>query len=127
MEFFVLTVVSIIVVILIVRFALRLREPNPIRSLKNIVLLTILEIICMVMGKSGANFDVPWWIYYTIPMLLTVLGPTLYFKMNKRESINYLVLSFLSAPAIHIVFSLFFGWNNYMTFIKIPSLWEMIS
>ena len=127
MEFFVLTVVSIIVVILIVRFALRLREPNPIRSLKNIVLLTILEIICMVMGKSGANFDIPWRIYNTIPMLLTVLGPTLYFKMNKRESINYLVLSFLSAPAIHIVFSLFFGWNNYMTFIKIPSLWEMIS
>ena len=71
MEFFVLTVVSIIVVILIVRFALRLREPNPIRSLKNIVLLTILEIICMVMGKSGANFDIPWWIYNTIPIFRT--------------------------------------------------------
>ena len=71
MEFFVLTVVSIIVVILIVRFALRLREPNPIRSLKNIVLLTILEIICMVMGKSGANFDIPWRIYNTIPIFRT--------------------------------------------------------
>ena len=71
MEFFVLTVVSIIVVILIVRFALRLREPNPIRSLKNIVLLTILEIICMAMGKSGANFDIPWRIYNTIPIFRT--------------------------------------------------------
>ena len=75
----------------------------------------------MLLGKYGANWGLPWWIYYTIPMLLTIFVPILYFKMNKKETITYLVLTFVSAPIIHIIFSLF-GWNNFMPFIKIPSL-----
>ena len=121
MEFIVLTFVSILIVIAVVRYSLKFRKYNPVHSFFNIMLLAILEIICMILGKYGANFGLPWWIYYTTPMLLTISVPTLYFKMNKKEAITYLALAFVSAPLIHIIFSLF-GWNNFMPFIKIPSL-----
>ena len=79
----------------------------------------------MIIGKYGANINLNWWIYYSIPLLLTVFVPTIYFKMNKLEITKYLVLTFLSAPVIHVLFSFFFGWKNYMPFIKIPSIWEI--
>ena len=125
LEFISLTIVSIIVVLLIVHYVLNSREPNPISSLGNIFLLVLLETICMVLGKYGANLGLSWWIYYSIPLLLTVFVPTLYFKMNKTETIRYLFLAFISAPLIHAVFSFFLGWKNYMPFIKIPSVWEI--
>lgn len=79
----------------------------------------------MVLGKYGANSGFSWWIYYSIPVLLTIFVPTLYFKMNKTETTRYLFLAFISAPLIHVVFSFFLGWKNYMPFIKIPSVWEI--
>lgn len=121
MEFIVLTVVSILVVMVIVKYSLNLRNIKPLNSFINIVFLAVLEIICMLLGKYGANWGLPWWIYYTVPLLLTISGPVLYFKMNGKEAAKYLTLTFISAPLIHILFSLF-GWNHYMPFIKIPSL-----
>jgi len=79
----------------------------------------------MLFAKHGQNAGWPWWIYYTIPMLLTVLLPPLYFKMNRRETPLYLALSFLSAPVIHVVFSFFIGWSDYMPFMDIPAFWEL--
>ena len=125
MEFITLTIVSIVTIILIVRFVLKTREHHPLLKFKNIFLLVFLEIACMVIGKYGANINLYWWIYYSIPLLLTVFVPTIYFKMNKSEVTKYLSLTFLSAPIIHILFSFFFGWKNYMPFIKIPSIWEI--
>ena len=80
----------------------------------------------MILGKYGANWELPWWIYYPIPMLLTLFFPTIYFKMGKKETIRYLALTFISAPLVHIVFSLL-GWKNYMPFITVPSIRELIS
>ena len=125
MEFITLTIVSIVTIILIVRFVLKTREHNPLLKFKNIFLLVFLEITCMIIGKYGANINLYWWIYYSIPLLLTVFVPTIYFKMNRSEVTKYLSLTFLSAPIIHILFSFFFGWKNYMPFIKIPSIWEI--
>ena len=125
LEFISLTVVSIVVVLLIVRYVLNSRKPNPASNIRNILLLILLEIVCMVLGKYGANLGFPWWAYYSIPVLLTVFVPTFYFKMNKTETIRYLFLAFISAPLIHVVFSFFLGWKNYMPFIKVPSVWEI--
>ena len=125
MEFITLTIVSIVTIILIVRYVLKTREQNPLLKIKNIFLLVFLEITCMIIGKYGTNINLYWWIYYSIPLLLTVFFPTIYFKMNKSEVTKYLSLTFLSAPIIHILFSFFFGWKNYMPFIKIPSIWEI--
>jgi hypothetical protein len=60
MEFAVLSFVSIIVVILIVRFSLKLRKPNPTNDPRNILLLIFAEILCMLIGKFGANWGFPW-------------------------------------------------------------------
>lgn len=80
----------------------------------------------MVFAKVGQNAGWPWWVYYTVPMLLTVFLPPLYFRMTRREVPEYLVLAFLSAPVIHLVFSFLVGWKDYMPFLGVPSLWELL-
>lgn len=80
----------------------------------------------MVFAKTGQNAGWPWWIYYTVPMLLTVFLPPLYFKMIRREIPEYLLMSFLSAPVLHLFFSFFVGWKDYMPFLDVPSLWELL-
>ena len=47
-------------------------------------------------------------------------------EMVKNETITYILLTFISAPIIHILFSLF-GWKNYMLFINFPSIFEIIN
>ena len=85
-----------------------------------IVLLSIVVIIVgMLFGKYGAHWGLKWWIYYPVPMLMNVLLPPLVLKMNIKKTILYLTLSFLSAPLIHIFFSFFFGWTEYMPFWKV--------
>jgi hypothetical protein len=94
---------------------------------KKIIILSLVVVVAgMLMGKYGAQFLLPWWIYYPVPMLLTVFLPPLVLKMNKNKTILYLVLSFLSAPFIHFVFSFFLGWKEYMPFWDIPSLSAII-
>jgi hypothetical protein len=79
----------------------------------------------MLFAKVGQNTGLPWWIYYTIPMVVTVVAPPVVFRMNPREVLSYLVLAFLSSPVIHAVFSFFLGWKEYLPFIEIPALWEL--
>ncbi len=91
------------------------------------VLTTALLVVVggMLVAKVGQNSGLPWWIYYTIPMLVTVLTPPLVFRMNRREILAYVVLAFLSSPVIHVVFSFFLGWKDYMPFIEVPAMWEL--
>jgi hypothetical protein len=47
--------------------------------------------------------------------------------MLRREIAQYLPLAWLTAPTIHLFFSLFVGWHDYMPFpTYIPSVVEMI-
>ena len=125
LQFPVFTVVSILVFLAILRFVLRGREAKP--SWRALLLAAFLIIGgSMFLGKFGANLGLPWWIYYSIPMLATVLGPPLLFTMKRGETLNYLILSLLSAPAIHLVFSFFLGWKEYMPFIPMRSLNELL-
>ncbi len=92
-----------------------------ITQFRKIFFLSVLVVIVgMLFGKYGQNFGLPWWIYYPVPMLVNVLLPPLLLKMNRKKTIQYLVLSFLSAPLIHAFFSFFFNWTEYMPFWKIP-------
>ena len=91
------------------------------QKFRKIFLLSILCVVLgMLFGKYGANWGLRWWIYYPLPMLMNVILPPLILKMNTKRTITYLVLSFLSAPLIHIFFSFFFNWTEYMPFWKIP-------
>jgi hypothetical protein len=110
---------------LMLAFVLRKRKQENLTK-KILLLGLIVVVVGMLFGKYGLQLGLPWWIYYTIPMLVTVFLPPVYFKMNKTEVPLYLVLSFLSAPLIHLLFSFFVGWKDYMPFIEIPSLWELL-
>ena len=117
--------VSFLVFLAIVRFVLREREGKELA--RPIVVIGLIVVVGgMVFAKFGQNTGLPWWIYYTLPMLLTVFLPPIYFKMNRRQTPRYLILSFLSAPLIHLFFSFFMGWKDYMPFVEIPSLWELL-
>lgn len=125
MEFITLTIVTCIALIFIVRFSLKGRSPNPVRDVRNTGILIALAIGCMLIGKYGANWGFPWWIYYPVPMLLVIVFPLVFFKMKKAEGLRYILITIVSGPLIHIVFSLL-GWKNYMPFIKLPSIMELI-
>jgi hypothetical protein len=109
---------SFIVFYLVIRIVI---GKNEFYKKKGLVffLAVFLIIIGMSFGKYGANLGMKWWIYYTIPMLINVVLPPIFLKMNFKKTILYLGLSFLSAPLIHIFFSKCLGWTEYMPFWKI--------
>ncbi len=117
-------VVAFVVFVFILRVVLRARSQ---RSSWVRVLTTALVVVPggMLFAKVGQNSGLPWWIYYTVPMLVTVFAPPLVFRMNRRETLAYLVLAFLSSPVIHVFFSFFLGWKDSMPFIEIPAVWEL--
>lgn len=91
------------------------------------VVVLVVVVVGMLIGKYGLLFGLPWWIYYPVPALATVLVPPLVFAMSARRTICYLVLAALSAPLIHVLFAFFLGWNEYMPFIPIPSLGSILA
>jgi peptidoglycan/LPS O-acetylase OafA/YrhL len=117
--------VSYVVFAAVLYLVLRRRER--VGLMLHVLAIGVLVIVGgMVFAKLGQNSGWPWWVYYTVPMLLTVLLPPVYFQMNRREVPEYLVLSFLSAPVIHVLFSFLVGWKDYMPFVVIPSLWDLM-
>ena len=124
-RFIIFIAVSVIAFVALLRFVLRERTVPP--SQRQLLGLTLVVVVGgMVFAKYGNNFGLPWWIYYTVPALLTLFLPAIVLRMGRGEVIPYLCLSFLVSPAIHVVFSLFLGWKEYMPFIPIPSLRELL-
>ena len=117
-------VVALFVFVFILRLVLRARSQRP-PWMRVIATAFIVVAGGMLFAKVGQNSGLPWWIYYTVPMLVTVIVPLVIFRMNQREALAYLALAFLSSPVIHVVFSFFLGWKDYMPFIKIPAMWEL--
>jgi len=116
--------VSVLLFFLILRMVLP--KADFIDKRKTIFVLSLIIVVAgMLFGKYGAAYKLPWWIYYPIPMLLTVILPPVILKLNSRKTLTYLVLSFLSAPFIHILFSFFLGWTEYMPFWKIPFIGKL--
>ena len=95
-------------------------------QLNRVLILSFLIVVLgMMFGKYGAQWGLPWWIYYPIPMLMTVLLPPIILKMNAKRTLLYLFLSFLSAPLIHAFFSFFLGWTEYMPFWELPYIGDL--
>ena len=56
---------------------------------------------------------------------MSILLPPLSLRMSRHEVLQYLPLAWLTAPVLHVLFSLFVGWHDYMPFpIYIPSVVE---
>jgi len=117
-------IASFLIYGLIIRIALRQIRSDQNRKIFLSGLVVV--VVGMLIGKYGHNFGLPWWIYYPIPALMTLIIPAVYFKMIRKETLIYILLSFCSAPLIHFFFSFFIGWNDYLPFIAIKPFWEVI-
>ncbi len=118
--------VSLVVFFAILRFVTRSRLA-PVSWLPSFVIALIVVVGGMVFAKVGQNTGWPWWVYYTVPALATLLFPPLALRFSARELWQYLLLAFLSSPLIHLLFSFFLGWHNYLPFFQVPSLQELLS
>jgi hypothetical protein len=124
-HFPIMILASLLVFFLVVRIVLP--KADFIAKFKKIFLLSlVVAVLGMLFGKYGATYGLPWWLYYPIPMLLTVLLPPFILKLNAKKTVVYLVLSFLPAPLIHVLFSFFPGRTEYMPFWKIPFIGDLI-
>ena len=124
-HFPIMIIASLLIFFLIIRIVLSKSDFN-IKRNQIFILALIVVVFGMLFGKYGATYKLPWWIYYPVPMLITVLLPPIVLKLNSRKTIIYLVLSFLSAPFIHVAFSFFLGWTEYMPFWKVPFIGDLI-
>ena len=125
-RFSVFILVSLIAFIAILYFVIRHRSQRP-KGFKVFAVTALVVVGGMVFAKFGNNAGLPWWIYYTLPALATLLVPPLVFKFNGKELLQYLLLAFLSSPVIHVVFSFLFDWHEYMPFIHVPSLRSLLA
>lgn len=98
------------------------------RRMPAVLLVSLVVVVGgMLFGKYGATtFQLPWWIYYPVPALVTILLPPFVFRMSVPRTILYLLLSAASAPCIHIMFSFFLGWDEYMPFFRVPSIASLL-
>ena len=118
-------VVTLFVFVLILRFVTRKRSVHPF-FLATSVVAAIVVVGGMLFAKLGQNAGWPWWVYYTVPALVTLVLPPIAFRLKLRELWQYLVLAFLSSPIIHVLFSLMLGWHDYMPFLSVPSIQELL-
>jgi hypothetical protein len=91
-----------------------------------VVVSVVVVVLGMSFGRYGALVGLPWWLYYPVPALVTVLLPPVVFRMRPARTAGYLLLALLSAPLIHAVFAFFLGWDEYLPFLPIPSLAELL-
>ncbi len=124
-HFPIMIVASIAIFVLVIRMVLS-RDDFRIKRKQIFLLAMVVVVFGMLLGKYGATYGLPWWLYYPIPMLITVLLPPLVLMLKGRKLIIYLVLSFLSAPLIHVLFSFFVGWKEYMPFWNIPYVGDFL-
>lgn len=117
--------VALFVFIVVLRIALRQRSERPSRTAL-LVVASIVVVGGMCFAKLGATAGFPVWLYYGLPAGLTWFLPPLAFRMRRQEVVPYLALAFLSAPTVHIAFSLVLGWKEYMPFLAVPSLAEIL-
>ena len=124
-HFPIMILASLLIFFVIIRLVL---SKNDCKIKRNQIyeLALVVVVLGMLFGKYGATYGLPWWLYYPIPMLITVILPPVVLKLNTQKTIIYLVLSFLSAPFIHVTFSFLLGWTEYMPFWEIPFVGDLI-
>ena len=123
-KFFVYMLVALIVFVLVLFLTLRKRPNRPVFK------MVLLSVIAVVGGMTFARITygkgVPWWIFYGIPAFITFVFPPIVLKMRRYELLFYVPIAVLMAPAIHVLFSFFFGWHDYMPLFYVPS-WHDLS
>jgi hypothetical protein len=123
-QFLVYMFAAMMVYFAVLTFTVRKRTPRP--YIKLILLTIIVTAVGMIFARTAYGKELPWWIFYGIPVLLTYLFPPAILRMSRYELLIYTPLAVLMGPAIHIFFSFFFGWHEYMPLFYIPWFLDLI-
>jgi len=121
LHFVVFILVALLLFVAVLRFALRARARQPAAALVA-ALAAIAVVGGMLFAKFGANAGMSWVVYYGAPATATFVLPPLALRMRVREASAFVVLIALTSPLIHVVFSAFVGWHEYLPFWWVPSL-----
>lgn len=116
--FFVNVLVALAVFIGLLFFILRDRSQRPIFRI--FLLALIVVVFGMTFSRITYGIGVPWWIFYGLPALITFVLPPLVLRMSKNELLLYVPLAMITSPVIHVFFSFFFGWHDYMPLFYVP-------
>ena len=123
-KFLVYMLFALIVFVLVLLFTLRERPKQPVFR------IVLLSLIAVVGGMTFARFTygkgVPWWIFYGIPAFVTFVLPPIVMRLTKHELKYYIPIIVLIAPTIHVFFSFFFGWHDYMPLFYVPWWHDLI-
>lgn len=128
-RFVVFIAAAFLVFVAVLRFTVRNRPVKP--SMSETFAIGAVVVVAGMLFARYSHLAFPhlsWLVYYGVPASITVFLPPLWLHMSKRETAQYLPVAWLTAPAIHLFFSLFVGWHDYMPFpVYLPSLGELFS
>ena len=84
------------------------------RAVVSVVSL-IVVVAGMLFGKYGLLLGLPWWLYYPVPALMQSC-------CRRWCSCPVSRPGGVLGPLIHVLFSFFLGWGEYMPFLPVPGL-----
>jgi hypothetical protein len=126
LRFAVFVLVSFVAFLLLLKLILAKRPARP--GLVSLLSVSAVVVVAgMVFAKVAANSGLPPWVYYGLPAVATLLVPPIVFGMRRGEIAAYLCAASLMPAVIHVAFSLFLGWKEYLPFWAVPSLGELLS
>ncbi|HEU4773707.1 MAG TPA: hypothetical protein VFS82_04210, partial [Lysobacter sp.] len=99
-RFWVFVAASLVVFFALLRFVTRRRPVQPSVAVVSVV-AAVVVVGGMVVAKYGSNIGLPWWVYYTVPALATLLVPPAAFRLRGSELSQYLVLAFPNRTLPH--------------------------
>lgn len=79
-----------------------------------------------IISRYRGAFKLPGFLYYILILLLTIFLPPLALKMKSEQTLKYFAFGIVAIPLLHLLFSLLLGWGEYLPFIQVPSLWELL-
>lgn len=116
---------SMVVYFVVLTFAIRKRSQRP--YVKLLLITLIVTVGGMLFARYTYSKELPWWVFYGIPVLMTYLFPMSILHLSKKELLHYVPLAILMAPAIHIFFSFLFDWHEYMPLFYVSWWHDLIS
>jgi hypothetical protein len=123
-RFIVITAVTYMAFLCVIRLVLGTQYRNKSFLINIIGMITVYG--SFLIARYGNFLKLPAFLYYALPVLITVFLPPLALKMKSDQTLKYLAFSILAVPLIHFVFSFFIGWGEFLPFFKIPSLWNIV-
>ncbi|MGI6083880.1 MAG: hypothetical protein ACOYIF_00385 [Acetivibrionales bacterium] len=123
-RFLIMAGVTYMAFLCVVRFAMGSQFKSKSFLINIIGMLTVYG--SFIISRYNGILKLPVILQYTLLILLTIFLPPLSLKMKSEQTLKYFAFGIVAVPLLHLIFSLLLGWRDYLPFIQIPSLWELL-